>query len=648
MTLDEPPVVGQFVRVRLVGEGRFLSLAEVQVMALGENAALHGVARQSTTGYGGVPGRAIDGNTDGAHSAASVTHTERQTDPWWEVDLGGPVPISSVSLFNRTDCCAERWNGWILEVLDAGRDVVWAFDSEQDRGRRVDVRLGGPRRLELTVRDGWTEAADSTARSSPSRQSATHEPVWLLRSPLTLGDGQQLRLSGEAVEGAAWEVSGDPTWSRWLDVPPEAVAALGRPVDRRDPAERRLLQRVAFDTMDSRREARRRRDALVAERDDVVRAGSTSVMVMADRPGVRQTHVLPRGLYDTRGEVVTADVPAVLPPLRSDLPRTRLGLARWLTRGDHPLTARVFVNRLWAMCFGRGLVPTLDNFGTQGSYPSHPELLDWLAAEFVRAGWDVQHLLRTILTSETYRQRSDVSSDREGSADPDNRWLARGPRFRLDAECIRDAALAASGLLDRTVGGPSVYPYQPPGLWQEINNRPGYSRPYPQPDLDHQHRRSVYTYWKRTLPPPTMQLFDAPNREICTASRSRTNTPLQALALLHDPQFVEAARVLAGRAWRSVSGVEVATVAPAALDRRRLDRLFEWCTQRVPDDAEAGELLDYLREERRRFGDDRDAAVAALAVGLSPRDARVPATEHAAWMSVARLVLNLSEVVTRR
>jgi len=354
--------------------------------------------------------------------------------------------------------------------------------------------------------------------------------------------------------------------------------------------------------------------------------------VMRDKPGVRTTHVLERGQYDQKGAEVEPGVPRALGALDPDQPRDRLGLARWLTAPENPLTARVAVNRLWSQCFGRGLVTTPDNFGLQGAWPSHPELLDWLAVEFVEGGWDVRAMLRRIVLSRAYRQSS------RGPDDPHAQELyARGARHRLDAESIRDQALAVSGLLDRTVGGPSVYPYQPAGLWQEINNRPGLSRTYPAPALDQQHRRSMYTYWKRTLPPPTMQLFDAPNREVCTATRSRTNTPLQALALLHDPQFVEAARALAGRTLRE--GGE--------RTQARLRFAFQLCTQRAPSRAELAQLQGLLEEERARYAADPEAARTALQVGLAPRDEQLPVVEHAAWFEVARVLLNLSEVVTR-
>ena len=290
-----------------------------------------------------------------------------------------------------------------------------------------------------------------------------------------------------------------------------------------------------------------------------IKSGKTSVMVMDHKAGRRPTHVLIRGQYDKKGKRVEPGVPSILPPLKAqnaDQP-TRLDLARWLVRSDHPLAARVAVNRYWQMVFGTGLVPTPEDFGTQGTPPSHPKLLDWLAADFQKNGWDVRRLLKQIVLSETYRRRSEVTETMR-SADPTNRFLARSPRYRLAAELIRDNALAIGGLLDRTIGGPSVYPDQPEGLWRQVSHY-GYPKPftaqiYLPGGPKARHRRSMYTVWKRTAPPPDLAIFDAPTRETCSVRRQSTNTPLQALVTLNDPQFLEAGRALAQRLIQSCHG----------------------------------------------------------------------------------------------
>jgi hypothetical protein len=280
-----------------------------------------------------------------------------------------------------------------------------------------------------------------------------------------------------------------------------------------------------------------------------IKRGKTTVMVMDYKPELRKTHILVRGAYDQYGEEVTSGVPAVLPQLAEGGNATRLDLAKWIIRPDHPLTARVAVNRVWQMVFGRGIVESAGDFGNQGSWPTHPELLDWLAVDLVEHGWDLRHTLRTILTSETYR-RSAAATSGQLEKDPRNQLLARSPRTRLPAEIIRDQALAASGLLDLTIGGPGVHPPQP-DLWSEISHF-GYTPPFTaQVFLSSRgfsnHRRSLYTFWKRTSPPPVMALFDAPTRETCSVVRNATNTPLQALVLLNEPQFVEAGAALGQR-----------------------------------------------------------------------------------------------------
>ena len=271
-------------------------------------------------------------------------------------------------------------------------------------------------------------------------------------------------------------------------------------------------------------------------------------MVMADSPKSRDTFVLMRGQYDQKGEKVTAGVPAFLPPLATSGEATRLDFARWLVEPNQPLTSRVIVNRAWQLYFGAGLVKTVEDFGSQGEFPSHPDLLDWLATEFVCTGWDVKALHRLMVTSATYRQSSVVRPELV-ARDPENRLLARGPRFRLQAEFIRDQALAVSELLNGTIGGHSVSPYQPAGLWEELSAREDSknwsAQSFVQSHGQDLYRRTMYTFWKRTSPPPSLITFDAPDRETCTVRRPRTNTPLQALVLLNDPTYVEAARKLA-------------------------------------------------------------------------------------------------------
>jgi Protein of unknown function (DUF1553)/Protein of unknown function (DUF1549)/Concanavalin A-like lectin/glucanases superfamily/Planctomycete cytochrome C len=373
-------------------------------------------------------------------------------------------------------------------------------------------------------------------------------------------------------------------------------------------------------------------------REKVVRDSLPTAMVMRDMEKMRDTFVLARGQYDKPGEKVLPGVPRLFPPLPEGAPSNRLGLARWLVRPDHPLTARVAVNRFWDLLFGRGIVETLDDFGSQGAWPTHPGLLDWLAVDFVESGWDVKALLRTIVTSATYRQSSQFTPQ-SLERDPDNRLLGRAPRYRMTAEMIRDNALALSGLLSARIGGPSVKPYQPPGLWTEVSVADdSYSGgPYKQDHGSDLYRRSVYTWWKRTCPPPALNTLDAPEREFCTVKRSRTDTPLQALVLLNDPTFVEASRKIAARILRE-GGPTVESRAAFA---------FRLATARPPRTAELAVLIRIFQTQKATYSKQREAARHLLGVGESGVDSRLDPAELAAWTAVAGMILNLDEVITK-
>jgi hypothetical protein len=431
-----------------------------------------------------------------------------------------------------------------------------------------------------------------------------------------------------------------------------------------DPDQQRALREYFAAHADATRRDRIALANLEERLNVVTKKFPTMVMDIAEKP--RETFILNRGDYSQPTEKVTAGTPAVLPPLPAGAPANRLGLAQWITMREHPLTARVEVNRLWQIFFGTGLVATSADFGAQGEFPSHPDLVDWLAVDFMDNGWDVKRLIKEIVTSSTYRQSSDTgprqlapTSGATGSAsasgsgatagspssadafarDPQNRLLARGPRFRLPAEFIRDEALKISGLLVDRLGGPSVNPYAPGNLWREISHygsTPATAQTFEQDHGEKLYRRSLYTYWKRTVPPPNMVAFDAPNREICTISRPSTTTPLQALVLLNDPQFVEAARAFAERALKRPGD-----------DPARLRWAFEECVSRPPTNDELAVLTKSLTRERMHYANNKSAAEKYLANGESPRDESIPAPEHAAWSQVAALLLNLSETVTR-
>jgi hypothetical protein len=307
-------------------------------------------------------------------------------------------------------------------------------------------------------------------------------------------------------------------------------------------------------------------------------------------------------------------------------------LARWLVNPANPLTARVAVNRFWQMYFGTGLVKTVEDFGSQGEWPSNPELLDWLATEFIRTGWDVKAVQKTIVMSATYRQSSRVTPELVAK-DPENRLLAHGPRVRLSAEMVRDQALAISGLLVEKLGGPSVKPYQPAGLWKELSGTDDYK----QDKGENLYRRSLYTFWKRTSPPPAMMTFDAAGRETCIVRENRTNTPLQALTLMNDVTYVEAARVLAERMMTE----------GGATPEERIAFAFRLATGRAPAAPETRLLLDGLRYHRDNYQTDPQAALKLVSAGEHARDQKLEPAELAAYATVASLILNLDATVTK-
>lgn len=361
-----------------------------------------------------------------------------------------------------------------------------------------------------------------------------------------------------------------------------------------------------------------------------------ATMVSKELAKPRPANVLIRGEYDKHGEPVGPGVPSMLPPLPAGDQTNRLTFARWLVDPVHPLTTRVTVNRFWQQFFGTGLVKTSEDFGSKGEWPSHPELLDWLATEFMSTGWDVKKLVRLLVTSSTYRQDSKVTPALL-ALDPENRWIARGPRHRLDAEVIRDNALFVSGLVNLAMGGRGVRPYQPPGIWEAVGYTTSDTAKYSQENGDALYRRSLYTFWKRTAPPPAMTTLDAPSREQCRSRRERTNTPLQALLTMNDVQYFEAARHLGYRMLRD-GGTN---------DADRLKLGFRIVTSRWPTPAETEVLAENLAAQRANFASDQDAAGKVISVGNSPAPEDVSAPELAAYTMVANVLLNLDEFLTK-
>ncbi|MDZ4850888.1 MAG: DUF1553 domain-containing protein [Pirellulaceae bacterium] len=356
-----------------------------------------------------------------------------------------------------------------------------------------------------------------------------------------------------------------------------------------------------------------------------------TTMIMRDLPDPRPSYVRLRGVYDALGEKVEQGVPEILPPLNHEDKNSRLAFARWLVSRDHPLTARVTVNRFWQMFFGAGLVRTTEDFGSQGELPSHPALLDWLSAEFIEHGWNVKALLKTIVTSGTYRQSSNITS-RHQRLDPENRFLARAPRLRLPGNVLRDQALMVSGLLVEKHGGPSVFPYQPAKLWEEASNAK-----YKVGQGDDLYRRSLYTYWKRTLAPPTMAVLDTADRESCSVKPKLTNTPLQALTLMNETTFIESAKKLGERMLNEGGSTK----------QERIDFAFRTLTSRHPSEPELTILCRALDSYLHEFSLDPEKAKSTLKLGDSTVNSKISAIELAAATALANVLLNLEEVTTR-
>ena len=517
-------------------------------------------------------------------------------------------------------------------ATSGGRTLSWksASASHSQDGYPVAKAIDGD------LATGW--AILPRAGKASSAVFALSEPVMAGTAPLVVTLRFSPAFDRHSLGRFRVSVTSEANPQDAADVP-EAIRAIARvePSARTAEQGKDITRHYEEQVSPVMRRLREEVAAAKKARDDHERAIPTS-MVMAEMAKPRDTFVLVRGQYDKKGDKVGRTLLSALPGLPGVGEADRLALARWLVSPEQPLTARVTVNRFWQMLFGNGLVKSAENFGTQGDLPSHPELLDWLALELVRTGWDVKGFLKMVVTSATYRQDSRAPRTLY-ERDPENRLLARGPRIRLQAEFLRDLALSASGLLDDRIGGPPVFPYQPAGLWEELMSREDNDAftaqkyvPSKGRDL---YRRTMYTFIKRTSPHPSLSNFDAPDRQVCSVRRPRTNTPLQALALMNDPTYVEAARHLAAR---MVGSGETAEARIASGFRRVLGRL--------PTARETAVLARLHQDQREVFLKDAEAARRLLSVGDSPATAG-DAADMAAWAVVAGAILNLDEAVTK-
>ena len=505
----------------------------------------------------------------------------------------------------------------VADFSQKGFPIAAAIDGKSNTGWAVDGHRKAENRVAMFVLDRpLSVPAEARLIVRLRHESHTHHNIGRFRLALT--SREQPRLDGRLL--------------------PQAIAAiLKTEVGKRKPEQARKLaahyRSVASSLNGARADLAARQKTV---KDTEAAMPKTLISIAGAR---REMRVLPRGNWlDDSGPVVQPAIPATLGRLQSEGqgPASRLDLARWLVANDNPLTARVFVNRLWWLTFKRGLVSTLDDFGSQGGQPSHPELLDWLAVEFQRSGWNVKHMVKLLVMTKAYR-RSSQSTPATRQSDPYNRWLARQTRLRLDAEMIRDNALAVSGLLVHRLGGPSVKPYQPSGYWAHLNFP---KRTYKHDQGPSQYRRGLYTYWCRTFLHPSMRAFDAPTREECTVERPQSNNPLQALVLLNDPTYVEAARVLAQQAL-------LAAKPDGDGFERGISELYRRVLLRQPTSKEVELLRGVFQRHVAHYQQHPKLADAVLHVGLSPvADGLAPA-ELAAWTSLARVMLNLHETITR-
>lgn len=670
----QPESVGvRFVRVEAPGNERILSLAEVQVFSAGRNVAPEGTATQSSTGYLGDANRAIDGNTDGSYDTArSTTHTSTESDPWWELDLGRELPVESVALWNRTDGnTGSRLANSRLRLLDARRAIVWEGDLKQAPSPVATLGPGAPRALALRNASADYaqpdfppgEAIDADAGRNSGwavggQLGQAHQFTVELVEPLDLEAGATLTLSlaqnygGQHTLGRfRLSVTGHETPVR-IYPRPIAAALAATPEQRTDEHRRALAE---FHRPDSRTLGPVARE-LAAREADLMAIRGTPLPVMQELATgeARTTRILNKGNFLDPGETVQPGVPRAFHPWPQDAPLNRLGLAQWLTAPDNPLTARVFVNRFWGQLLGRPLVETEEDFGTQGTLPANRPLLDWLAVAFQARnaeplpqgsppatvndpaapalGWDFKALLKLIVTSATYRQASAITPELLAK-DPLNEFHSRAGRRRLDAETVRDQALALSGLLSRRLGGPSVYPMQPDGLWRAAFNG---ERNWATSPGEDRYRRGIYTFWRRTVPYPSMSTFDAPSRETCTLRRQPTNTPLQAFVTLNDPSFVECAQAL---------GRRLAALPGSVADRVRAG--LELVLARPADAAQVKTLTGLFEAELAGYRDRPEEARDLATVPLGPLPPSLSASEAAAWTTLGNVLLNLDGVLSR-
>ena len=652
----EPPqgksLSGRFVRLEIPGKNKMLSLAEVQVFSGADNLAKNGEASQSSTDYDGLAKYAIDGNTDGDYQKMSVTHTAASDNPWWEVDLKSSQPIDRVVLWNRTDGnVGNRLADFKISVLNEKKEVVWEQKIAKHPSPSAEYSLSGRRGIDFAVAladysQPQFEAASAIVAKDKQKGWAiggklgeSHVLTLVAKQAVEIPEGSKLLVTIEQQSTHKNHTLGkfrlsstaDDQVQRWSETPAEVLAALQVAADQRAAAQKETVTQHFLNITPELKEIRTKQAELKKQIADLK---PDTVPIMKEMAGAgRETKLQHRGNYLDLGEVVQPSTPAIFPAMKKDLPQ-RLALANWLVDPANPLTARVVANRYWDQIFGIGIVATSEEFGSQGELPVHPELLDWLATDLTENKWDLKAFVKKLVTSAAYRQSSRVTPELQNK-DPDNRLLARGPRFRLSAEMVRDQTLAVGGLLSNKMYGPPVKPMQPNmGLSAAF----GSGIDWQTSDGPDRHRRALYTTWRRSNPYPSMATFDAPNREVCTVRRGRTNTPLQALVTLNDPVYIEAAQALSRKV----------VAEGGATNAERAAYAFRLVLSRPPTAEEQGRLEKLFEVSRTKFEQQPEAAkkLATEPIGAVPKDANV--AELAAWTVVGNVLLNLDEALMKR
>ncbi|MBM3725515.1 MAG: DUF1553 domain-containing protein [Acidobacteria bacterium] len=573
------------------------------------------------------------------------------------VDAGKPFSVSALFLMPKGDDAyvvasqsdgKDKGRGWVMEVL--GR--VIALRITADDGRSIQIRAGHLEQLKpgtwnhvVATYDGTREQPGMTLLVNGKTALAQGGDSMIVLKG-SINNGQPLRLGHDSTRGlaggalaelriynrilSAEEARLDGQWAQLEASREKAAPALNA-------SEREALLLHYLNTQDAPYRALVGQLAALRDERRAMRRRGAITHVMQERSDRQpMAHILYRGMYDQPRDKVEPAVPSVLPPMTASMPRNRLGLAQWLVDPANPLVSRVTVNRFWQELFGTGLVKTSEDFGSQGTAPTHPELLDWLAVDFRESGWDVKRLFKLMVSSATYRQ-SAQATEKKLKEDPENKLLARGPRFRMDGEMIRDYALASAGLLSPRLGGPSVKPYQPEGVWEAVAMLGSNTRFYKRDEGDKLYRRSLYTFWKRSAPPAAMEIFNAPTRENCSVRRERTNTPLQALVTMNDVQFVEAARRLAESAMQAAPGDverQIGTIAERLLARPLAAR---------ERDVARRAYVDFLRH----YDSNQEDARKLLAAGEIAVDGKLPNVPLAALTMLSNQFMNLDEVLAK-